>query len=73
MCHTVDDEELAVAVARLALRAKLVVEPSGAAGVALALRAGALPSSARRLGVILSGGNVSPERLAELVARTPAG
>jgi threonine dehydratase len=71
-CHTVDDDELGAAVAALAIRAKLVVEPSGAAGVALALRG--LPgasrpgaSTGRRIGVILSGGNIAPERLAELV------
>jgi len=71
--HTVDDGELAAAVAALALRAKLVVEPSGAAGVALTLRGGALPGSPRRIGIILSGGNISPERLAEiLVTHGPA-
>ncbi|HKE18605.1 MAG TPA: threonine/serine dehydratase [Kofleriaceae bacterium] len=71
-CHTVTDDELAAAVAHLALRAKLVVEPSGAAGVALVLRSGALPRSLRHIGVILSGGNVAPERLAELLARAVA-
>ncbi len=68
-CHTVDDTELAAAVAHLALRAKLVIEPSGAAGVALALRPGALPGQPRRIGIILSGGNVAPERLSEILAR----
>jgi threonine dehydratase len=68
-CHTVVDDELAAAVAHLALRAKLVVEPSGAAGVALALRAGALPGSPERIGILLSGGNVSPETLSELLRR----
>lgn len=64
-CHTVDDRELGRAVAALALRAKLVVEPSGAAGVALARRG--LPGAPRRIGVILSGGNVAPDRLAALI------
>jgi threonine dehydratase len=63
-CDTVSDDELAPAVAHLALLAKLVVEPSGAAGVALALR-GAVPAT--RIGIILSGGNIAPERLAQLV------
>ncbi|HLU66697.1 MAG TPA: pyridoxal-phosphate dependent enzyme, partial [Kofleriaceae bacterium] len=67
-CHTVTDDELAAAVAHLALRAKLVVEPSGAAGVALALRRG-LPGAPRRVGIILSGGNIAPERLADLLTR----
>jgi threonine dehydratase len=65
-CHTVDDRELATAVAELALRAKLVVEPSGAAGVALALRR-ALPGPPRRIGILLSGGNIAPDRLAQLI------
>jgi threonine dehydratase len=72
IAHTVNDEELGAALAHVALRAKLIVEPSGAAGVALALRAGALSGAPRRIGVILSGGNVSPERLAELLARAAA-
>jgi threonine dehydratase len=68
-CHTVDDGELATAVAALALRAKLVVEPSGAAGVALALRGGAaLPGSPKRIGIILSGGNISPDRLVQILS-----
>ncbi len=70
--HTVDDGELAAALAHIALRAKLVVEPSGAAGVALALRTGAL-AGARRIGVILSGGNISPERIAELLSLATPG
>jgi threo-3-hydroxy-L-aspartate ammonia-lyase len=65
-CETVTDEEIAPAVAHLALLAKLVVEPSGAAGVALALR-GAVPG--KRIGVILSGGNIAPDRLAALVSQ----
>ncbi len=71
--HTVDDGALAAALAHLALRAKLVVEPSGAAGVALALRSGALQRAPRRIGVILSGGNISPERLAELLSLAAPG
>jgi threonine dehydratase len=71
--HTVDDRELSAALAHIALRAKLVVEPSGAAGVALALRTGALPGAPRRIGVILSGGNISPERMAELLGLATPG
>jgi threonine dehydratase len=62
---TVDDAELGRAVAVLMLRAKLVVEPSGAAALAVALRR-AVPD-AQRIGVILSGGNVAPELLARLL------
>ncbi|EME63557.1 pyridoxal-phosphate dependent enzyme [Amycolatopsis decaplanina] len=47
-------------------RLKLVTEPSGATGLA-ALLSGRVPASGR-VGVIISGGNVSPERFAELIA-----
>ena len=65
---TVSDDELLAAVRLLLLRMKTLVEPSGAAGVA-ALLAGRLPR-VRRLGVILSGGNMDPAALA--AALTPA-
>lgn len=77
---TVDDDEIGRALVALAVRAKLFVEPSGAAALAAALR-GALPGGEpgeapenmigrpRRIGVIVSGGNVAPERVAELLAR----
>ena len=48
-----------------------MVEPSGAVGVA-ALLAGLVDVSGRRVGVILSGGNVSARRFAELVSE-PSG
>ncbi|EMD24732.1 pyridoxal-phosphate dependent enzyme [Amycolatopsis azurea] len=47
-------------------RLKLVMEPSGATGLA-ALLSGQVPVSGR-VGVIVSGGNVSPERFADLLA-----
>lgn len=64
---TVTDQDIVRAMAFLFQRLKVVVEPSGAAGVA-ALLAGAVDPSGRRIGVILSGGNVSPHRFAELMA-----
>jgi threonine dehydratase len=45
-------------------RLKLVVEPSGATGIA-ALLSGQIATPGR-VGVIISGGNISPERFAEL-------
>jgi threonine dehydratase len=64
----VDEEEVARAVRFLLTRAKLLVEPSGAVGVA-ALLAGRLPlPRGARVGVILSGGNVDPAVLASLLA-----
>jgi threonine dehydratase len=64
---TVSDLELRRAMAFLFSRMKLVVEPGGAAAAA-ALLAGNVPAVAgRRVGVVLSGGNVDPARFAELV------
>jgi threonine dehydratase len=70
---TVSDLELRLAMAALFTRMKLVVEPGGTAGVA-ALLAGKVPDlSGRRVGVVLSGGNVDPEAFGRLVAGLPAG
>jgi threo-3-hydroxy-L-aspartate ammonia-lyase len=54
---TVTDAELLVAVRLLWSRLKLVVEPTGALGLAAAL-AGCVDVRGKRVGVILSGGNV---------------
>lgn len=65
---TVSDLELRRAMALLASRMKLLVEPGGAAAFA-ALLQGKLPDvSGRKVGIILSGGNVDLERFASLVA-----
>lgn len=63
----VSEEEMGRAVVFLLTRAKILVEPSGAAGVA-ALLAGKLKPP-HPCAAILSGGNVEPERLAELIGR----
>jgi len=69
---TVSDLELRRAMAFLFSRMKLVVEPGGSAAAA-ALLAGRVPgASGRRVGVVLSGGNVDPARFAELVAGLPS-
>jgi threonine dehydratase len=47
-------------------RMKLVTEPSGAVGVA-ALIAGRVDAGGRRVGVVVSGGNVGVARFAELL------
>jgi threonine dehydratase len=66
---TVSEDDLVDAMAFLFDRLKAVVEPSGAAGVA-ALLTDRIPDVAgRRVGVIVSGGNVSADRFAEFVAR----
>jgi threonine dehydratase len=61
---TVSDAEILEAMAFLFDRLKLVVEPSGAVGVA-ALFAGRVHGT--RIGVVLSGGNVGAARFAELL------
>ena len=61
---TVTDAQLVDAMRFLFERLKLVVEPSGAAGVAAVL-GGAVQGA--RIGVVLSGGNVGAERFAALL------
>ncbi|MCY1143363.1 pyridoxal-phosphate dependent enzyme [Actinoplanes sp. Pm04-4] len=63
----VSDEEIRDALRFAVDRLKLVMEPSGASGVA-ALLAGRLDPPPARIGVIISGGNVGAARLAELLA-----
>lgn len=62
---TVDDAQIAEATLWLLDRGRLVVEPSGAATVA-AVRAGKLDGIDGPIVAILSGGNVTLERLMEL-------
>jgi threonine dehydratase len=61
----VSEDEIKEAVKYILSRMKLVVEPSGAVGAA-ALMAGKLPAGPRRVGIVLSGGNVDLEVLAAL-------
>lgn len=66
--RAVSDEHIAEAM-RLAFRhLKLVVEPGGAAALACALHD--LPEEARgkRIGVVLSGGNVDPAQFARIIS-----
>jgi threonine dehydratase len=65
---TVSDLELRRAMALLATRLKVVVEPGGSAAFA-ALLHGKVPDTAgRRIGIVLSGGNVDLDRFGQLVA-----
>jgi threonine dehydratase len=61
----VTDSEIREAMKFLLARMKMLVEPSGAVVAAAAL-AGKLPSGLGRTGLVLSGGNVDLEMLAEL-------
>lgn len=67
---TVSDEQIMMAVGRLALQARLVAEPGGAAAVAACLflgNAGVLGNAGPRVAV-LSGGNVAPALLRQALA-----
>lgn len=65
---TVEDEAIAAAVRWLATRAKLVVEPSGAATVAAVLFSGREDGGRDGTTVtVLSGGNIAPAKLATLL------
>ena len=63
---TVTDDEIIETIRFLLFRAKLLVEPSGAAAAAAVLT-GKLPSDAGRVGVVLSGGNIDAELLSQIL------
>jgi threonine dehydratase len=65
---TVDDAALVRTLAYLATHLKIVVEPTGCLAAAAALE-GALNLGGRRVGIILSGGNVDPGRLPDYLAQ----
>jgi threonine dehydratase len=64
---TVSDAMLVEAMRFFVERMKIVVEPTGCLAAAAALN-GAVPCQGRRVGVILSGGNVDPRMLAGYLA-----
>ncbi len=64
---TVSDAQLVQAMRFFAERMKMIVEPTGCLGFAAACAAG-LPIAGKRVGVIISGGNVDLRRFAELLA-----
>ena len=69
---TVEDDAIVSAVRWLATRAKLVVEPSGAATVAAVLFSGRENAGAEGSTVaVLSGGNIAPAALAALLREAP--
>lgn len=63
---TVEDATLVATMRILAERMKIIVEPTGCLGVAAALAA-APQWQGRRIGVIISGGNVDMERFSRLI------
>ncbi|HLA10022.1 MAG TPA: threonine/serine dehydratase [Pyrinomonadaceae bacterium] len=63
---TVSDQQIVDAMRFILLHMKLLVEPSGAAAAAAVLSR-KLPSGIRRVGVVLSGGNIDRQFLAQLL------
>jgi threonine dehydratase len=61
--ETVSDDEMCATMRWAATNLRLVLEPSGAAALAVARREGGVPS-----GVILSGGNVDPAAYARILS-----
>lgn len=63
----VSDAQVIDALRFVLLRLKLLVEPTGAVGVA-AVMAGLLPPECRRVGIVVSGGNVDQSLLASILS-----
>jgi threonine dehydratase len=68
---TVSEDEIVEAMRFLLFRLKILVEPTGAVAAAAALF-GKLPKELKRVGVVISGGNVDPDALARFVHPTLA-
>ena len=64
---TATDDQLIATMALLAERLKLIVEPTGALGAAAVLH-GIVPVEGKRVGIVLSGGNVERARFAQWLA-----
>ena len=63
---TVSDEEIVETLQFMLFRMKLLVETSGVAAAA-AVMSHKLPENVRRVGVVLSGGNIDPELLKSVI------
>ncbi len=64
---TVPDAQLVATMKFFAERMKMIVEPTGCLGAAAALH-GAVPVAGKKVGILVSGGNVDLARFARLVA-----
>jgi threonine dehydratase len=65
---TVSDEEIIATLLFILFRMKVLVEPSGVAAAA-AVMFGKVPADVKRVGVVLSGGNIDPAVLAQLIEK----
>ena len=65
---TVDDEEIATAILVLLEREKTLAEGAGAAGLAAVLH-GKLAGSAKKVGIVISGGNLDVSLLSRIIER----
>lgn len=63
---TVSDEEIIETLKFMLFRMKVLVETSGVTAAA-AVMAGKLPPDVKRVGVVLSGGNIDPDQLSRLI------
>ena len=67
---TVSDQQIMVTINFLLFRMKVLVEPSGAAAAAAVLFR-RLPEDVKRVGVVLSGGNIDSEMLSKIAGDQP--
>ena len=65
---TASDDEMRRAMAFLASRMKIVVEPGGAIAFAALLHGKVPDVKGRKVGIVLSGGNVDPDRFGALIS-----
>ncbi|HEV2856035.1 MAG TPA: threonine/serine dehydratase [Thermoanaerobaculia bacterium] len=65
---TASDLEMRRAMALLASRVKIVVEPGGSIAFAALLHGNVPESAGKKIGVVLSGGNVDPDRFGTLIS-----
>jgi threonine dehydratase len=65
---TASDPFIKRALNEIVFRSKLLVEPSAAIGLAAALEGTFKPREGERICFFLSGGNIDPDKLAELVS-----
>ncbi|HYH87402.1 MAG TPA: serine dehydratase, partial [Pyrinomonadaceae bacterium] len=68
---TVTEEEIVETMRFIIFRMKILVEPTGAVAAAAVLF-GRLPKDIKRVGIVVSGGNVDPDALARFVHGTMA-